>query len=180
MRSKHPSVLCSLQQLTLARVTCQLFLPTLLPADYISSPASSSVRHIQEEAGQGGIFGTFQGTPRSADSCCGCCTGQCRELEGCRSSRAQQPLTGRWQWGGRGCPPALGSGGSWLGRRPPAPICGCWFCVPPSSSACPRCHPRPGERLCPVAATACSREESRELSAPAQEQSHPWHVFICH
>lgn len=51
-------VLCSLQPLTLAPVTCQLFLPTWLPADYISSPASSSARHIQKEAGQG-FFGFF-------------------------------------------------------------------------------------------------------------------------
>lgn len=54
-------VLCSLQQLTSAPVTCQLFLPTLLPVDYISSPASSSARHIQEEAGQGGFFWHISG-----------------------------------------------------------------------------------------------------------------------
>ncbi|KAL2295439.1 hypothetical protein Nmel_017852 [Mimus melanotis] len=89
-------VLCSLQQLTLAPVTCQLFLPTLLPVDYISSPASSSARHIQEEAGQGVFFGTFQGTPRSAASRWRCCSLQCSELEGCRSrGLAQQPLTGK-------------------------------------------------------------------------------------
>lgn len=170
-------VLCSLQQLTLAPGTCQLFLPASLPVDYISSPASSSARHIQEEAGQG-VFGTFQGPPRRAASCCRCCPLPCRELEVWRS-RGLPHLTGRWQ-GWRGCPPALGSGGSWLGRRPPAPTCGCWFCVPPSSSACPRCHPRPGERLCPVAATACSTEEGTDLSPPPQEQLHPRDVFIHH
>lgn len=59
-------VLCSLQQLTLAPGTCQLFLPALLPVDYISSPASSSARHIQEEAGQG-FFWHISG---SSEACC--------------------------------------------------------------------------------------------------------------
>lgn len=81
-------------------VTCQLFLPTLLPVDYISSPASSSERHIQEEAGQGGLFGTFQGTLRSADSCWRCCTLQCSELEVRGSRRAQQlSQVGGWDEG---------------------------------------------------------------------------------
>lgn len=80
-------VLCSPQQLTLAPVTCQLFLPTLLPVDYISPPASSSARHIQEEAGPG-FFGTFQGALRGADSCWRCCTLQCSGCGGAEAAPA--------------------------------------------------------------------------------------------
>lgn len=82
-------VLCSLQQLTLAPGTCQLFLPALLPVDYISSPASSSARHIQEEAGQGVFLAHF------------------RVLRGVLPAAAGAALcrAGSWRCGGAGgCP----------------------------------------------------------------------------
>lgn len=94
-------VLCSLQQLTLAPVTCQLFLPTLLPVDYISSPASSSARHIQEEARQG-FFWHISGYSKV---CCQLlevlpCAVQgaagVEEQEGCPSSPSQ---VGGWDEG---------------------------------------------------------------------------------
>lgn len=87
-------VLCSLQQLTLAPGTCQLSLPTLLPVDYISSPASSSQDTFRKKPDK--VFWHISGYSEASCQLLEVLPCQCRELEVWRSRRRpQQPLTGR-------------------------------------------------------------------------------------
>lgn len=75
--------------------------------------------------------------------------------------RTAAPPTGSWRRRIPGCG-WRGSGGSWPGRRPPAPTCGCWTCGPPWCAACRPCRPRPAASLSPGAATACSHAVDKD------------------
>lgn len=180
MRSKHPSAACSAHCSNSPWLLCHLSaFPTYLTPCRLHFISCQLFR--ETHSGRSWTRGTFWHISGYSEECWQLLEVLHSAVQWAGGEGEQEgpaALTGRWL-GWRGCPPALGSGGSWLCRRPPAPTCGCWFCVPPSSSACPRCHPRPGERLCPLAATACSREEGKDLSPPPQEHyPHVTYSFI--
>lgn len=96
-RGPNIQVLCALLTAATHLGSCQLLQPTLLPVVYISSPASSSARHIQEEAGQGVFLAHFRVlrgvlTAAGGAALCSAVSRRC----GGAGGLPQQPLTGRW------------------------------------------------------------------------------------